>query len=244
MRSSASARRQPDRETRDRLLAVATPLFATRGLKKVTVREICRAAAANVAAVNYHFGDKLGLYREVLQLAIDSMRATCEAGRRAGDGQPTAERLRRFVRVYMTRVLLDSDQSVTHKLIARELSDPTAAFDDLVEQGMRPRIEYLSVLVADLLGCDLHDPRVLRSVASIQAQTIFYFPNPVLARLGLKPRLTAHDVNTLVDHITMFSVAGIRALHEAGASAAGSRPPYIPVSTRSRKKGRPTPFLR
>ena len=50
-----------DAATRARLLAAAGRLFADRGFKKVTVREICRAARANVAAINYHFGDKLGL---------------------------------------------------------------------------------------------------------------------------------------------------------------------------------------
>ena len=49
-----------DRETRDRLLAAAERLFADRGFKKVTVRDICTVAKANVAAINYHFGDKLG----------------------------------------------------------------------------------------------------------------------------------------------------------------------------------------
>ena len=72
-----------DRETRDRLLKASEQLFAARGFRDVTVRDICRAARANVAAVNYHFGDKLGLYREVLQVAIDAMRETNEAGRRA-----------------------------------------------------------------------------------------------------------------------------------------------------------------
>ena len=41
-----------DRETRFRVLQAAERLFAERGFKKVTVREICRAAKANVAAVN------------------------------------------------------------------------------------------------------------------------------------------------------------------------------------------------
>ena len=76
--------KQRDRETRERLLKAAAQLFADRGFKKVTVRDICRAARANVAAVNYHFGDKSGLYREVLQLAIETMRATNDAARAAG----------------------------------------------------------------------------------------------------------------------------------------------------------------
>ena len=62
-----------DVETHGRLLDAAARLFAARGFKDVTVREICRAARANVAAVNYHYRDKEGLYREVLGKAIDTM---------------------------------------------------------------------------------------------------------------------------------------------------------------------------
>jgi AcrR family transcriptional regulator len=80
--------RQHDRETRERVLRAAAQLFADRGFKKVTVRDICRGARANVAAVNYHFGGKGGLYREVLQLAIETMRATNDAARAPAEGSP------------------------------------------------------------------------------------------------------------------------------------------------------------
>ena len=58
-----------------------------------------------MAAVNYHFGDKLGLYREVLQGAIDAMRETNDAAREAGTGQPPEEQLRRYIGVFLHRVL-------------------------------------------------------------------------------------------------------------------------------------------
>ena len=45
-----------DQATRKRILDHAAALFAERGFEKVTIREICRGAGANVAAVNYHFG--------------------------------------------------------------------------------------------------------------------------------------------------------------------------------------------
>jgi len=94
-----------DLETRARLLKAAGRLFAERGFKKVTVRDICRAARANVAAVNYHFGDKDGLYREVLQIAIDVVRSTTDAGRQAGEGRRPEEKLRRYFSVFLQRAL-------------------------------------------------------------------------------------------------------------------------------------------
>src|SRR5438552_4957340 len=97
--------RTRDRETRERVLRSAAQLFADRGFKKVTVRDICRAARANVAAVNYHFGDKMGLYREVLHAAIDMLRSTTDAAKEAGHGCHADEKLRRFVRVHLGRML-------------------------------------------------------------------------------------------------------------------------------------------
>src|SRR5207247_8852567 len=90
--------------TRERRGRAAEGLVAERGFKKVTVRDICRAARANVAAVNYHFGDKDGLYRELLRIAIDVVRETTEAGRKAGEGRPPDEKLERYIRISPSRV--------------------------------------------------------------------------------------------------------------------------------------------
>ncbi|MEO8358597.1 MAG: TetR/AcrR family transcriptional regulator, partial [Vicinamibacteria bacterium] len=126
-----------DLETRERLLETAKRMFSDRGFKRVTVREICQAAKANVAAVNYHFGDKLGLYREVLQSAIDAMRATNEAAKEAGKDQPPEEQLRRYLAIFLPRVLTPGNEGV-HRLITREMNEPSPILDALVEQGVRP----------------------------------------------------------------------------------------------------------
>ena len=203
-----------DTETRERLLKAAARLFADRGFNKVTVRDICRAARANVAAVNYHFGDKLGLYREVLQSAIDAMRATNDAARRAGEGQAAEEQLRRYITVFVHR-LLGSGSDTVHKLVTREMNDPTPALDALVEQGVRPRVEYLSGLIAEIIGCAPTDQRVLRCVASVQSQSIAYVPNPIAARLGLSSKPTAANLDEIAEHIAEFSLAGIHAVGRA-----------------------------
>src|SRR5210317_339126 len=53
--------------TRDRLLDEAEELFAQKGYHAVSVREITKAADSNLAAVNYHFGNKQNLYLEVFR---------------------------------------------------------------------------------------------------------------------------------------------------------------------------------
>ena len=111
----------------------------------------------------------------------------------------------------MHRVLTPGNDTI-HQLITREMNDPTPALDALVEQGVRPRVEYLSGLIAEIIGCDPTDQRVLRCVASMQAQTLAYLPNPIAARLGLANKPTAANLNDIADHIADFSLAGVHAV--------------------------------
>ena len=201
-----------DRETRERLLKSAAQLFADRGFKKVTIRDICKAARANVAAVNYHFGDKSGLYREVMQLAIGTMRATNDAAREAAKGLTADERLRQYISVSLCRAMSSGNVSWISRLINREMSDPTPTLDAIVDQAIRPRVDDLMEMVAGILQCELDDPRVSQCVASIHAQWMLFVPNPIASRFRAKLQLRADDAPTLAEHITRFSLAGIHAL--------------------------------
>jgi AcrR family transcriptional regulator len=64
---SASSPRQVESHiaTRETLLNAAEQLFSEQGIEGTSVRDITRAAAANLGAINYHFGSKDRLAIEV-----------------------------------------------------------------------------------------------------------------------------------------------------------------------------------
>lgn len=55
-----------DKATHERILDEAEKLFADNGFNGTSLRDITKAAGVNLAAVNYHFGDKESLYAEVI----------------------------------------------------------------------------------------------------------------------------------------------------------------------------------
>ncbi|HLG57142.1 MAG TPA: CerR family C-terminal domain-containing protein [Vicinamibacterales bacterium] len=199
-----------DLETKQRLIDAAARLFAERGFSKVTVREICTSARANVAAVNYHFGGKTGLYDEIVRSAIRTMQSTTEEIRSAGQGRPAEEQLGAYVSIFLKRVVQARDGWI-HHLMARELNDPTPALDLVVKHVVRPRMTYLAEVIATLLGCARTDARVEHSVMSVQAQCLALLSDKIATRFHPFV-ITPRRLDALADHITQFSLAGIRAL--------------------------------
>ena len=76
MRASTTAK-EPVGGTKHRIIEVATRLFAEHGIDAVPLRDIAVEADVNNAAINYHFGSKEQLVREVyrrLFVALNELR--------------------------------------------------------------------------------------------------------------------------------------------------------------------------
>jgi TetR/AcrR family transcriptional regulator, regulator of cefoperazone and chloramphenicol sensitivity len=203
-----------DVETRQRILNVAAELFAEKGFNNVTVRDICQVAGANLAAVNYHFRDKLSLYKEVVQLAAEAMHRMKVDVMAAAEPQPPEERLRTYIRLTLHHLLEPHEESWMEKLIARETSDPTPALDLIIEKGIKPTSMKTGQMVAELINTTLSDSRVWETFLSIQGQCLFYkMALPITMRMappGFK--YTPEIIDGIAEHIFRFSLAGIRAI--------------------------------
>jgi TetR/AcrR family transcriptional regulator, regulator of cefoperazone and chloramphenicol sensitivity len=201
---------EADLETRERLIEVSSRLFAERGFSKVTVREICQRAHANVAAVNYHFGGKDGLYQEIVSSAIRTMQKTTDEIREAGARRPAEEQFEIFVRIFLSRVMQHKDGWI-HQLMMQEIRDPTPALDRVVKSVVRPRLEYLGSVIARILHCPADDERVQYGVMSVQVQCLAMLNDRIAQFQPLAP-WTPKRIDTLASHIIKFSLAGIKAL--------------------------------
>lgn len=198
-------------DTRQRLIHAAATLFAERGFENVTVREICKASNANVAAINYHFGDKAGLYRAVVTYAIELMQETNELSQRAGEGLSPEEQIRSFVRVFVSRITGQGPTSWIHKLMAREMDKPTEALDLVMQQVVKPRLDYLCGVAAAITGLPPTDARVKRCVGSLQSQCLMATrPMPPALEKSFGPSFS--DIEASVRHIADFSIGGMRAV--------------------------------
>ena len=197
-------------ETRQRLLEAAGEVFAEKGFRGATVREICRHAGANVAAVNYHFGDKERLYIAVLHHTFNVANQNYPLDPGVEGYAEPEERLQVFIRSYLLR-LLDNGRRVWHgKLIARELSEPTPALSLIVDEMVHPLLDLLISIVRDFLG-ESADPETVKLYArSILGQCLFYFHcRSIIELMNPDFSFTRERIDQLADHICEFSLAAL-----------------------------------
>jgi AcrR family transcriptional regulator len=137
--------------TRERLLNIAEQRFGEGGYEGTSLRAITVAAAANIAAVNYHFGSKEALLKAAVARALAPVNT--ERRRRLDQleakGQPTAEQLiRAFVEPGLDLVLRRGDRGpVVARFIGRIAFDPSQRIRELYAAESDPvEARYLAAL--------------------------------------------------------------------------------------------------
>ncbi len=197
-----------DEDTANRLLVAAGPIFAASGFERATVREICKAAGVNVAAIGYHFGDKMGLYVEVIG-RIQGRRE--HAFPLPSDADlPAEQRLRRRIQLLLLRLLSDQDEdSWETQLMMREMQQPTAVFEQVVRQYFRPLFSEISEILAQLTLPGTKMEVCHRLAFSVVGQCLYYRIGRQAIRLLVSERERAefHQHDALVEHITSVTLA-------------------------------------
>ena len=200
--------------SRDRLLVAAVDIFAERGFRDATVREICAKAEVNQAAVNYYFGGKEKLYAEALNFALHQADQRYPLRDSLSASLPAERRLTDFIQMFLLKLLDETALGHHGKLIAREIADPTSALDGIIAQAIAPQIALLKTILPELVGPRRSDQDIYRCIFSIVGQCLMYkHSRSVIDRICPAVVANPEEIKRTAEHIARFSLA---ALHDLG----------------------------
>jgi len=194
-----------DATVRESLLEAARRLFLARGFAAVSIREIAAEAGATAAMIHYYFGDKLGLYRAMLEAAAGPFRAALEHMRsRGADSEIGIDTL---IRLYMRT--LAANPWVPQLIVQEVLAEGGRFRTQFIEQfASRLAPMFAEVLAREQAAGRLR-PDVDPRLAAVSAISLCVFPFvslPITSRvLGLSvagdalERLAGHTARVFLE---------------------------------------------
>jgi len=202
-------KRSGTKDTKQRILEAALEVFSRKGYEGATVAEICRKARANVAAVNYHFGDKASLYRQVWIYAYTK----CPSMPDVDPHARPEDQLRQFVEGTVRNFHRKGPKGHFVRLYLMELINPTGLIQPLWNELARPKRELLLDIIRRIMGKPEVDEEVIFCELSVinQCRMFLTISPPDLEYLLGQP-LTPQVLERLARHIAEFSLAGIKAI--------------------------------
>jgi AcrR family transcriptional regulator len=195
---------------RQKLVDAAGPVFAERGYHSATIREICMHAGANVAAVNYYFGGKLGLYAEVLQQSVRA--ANLQAVQNAlNQDAPPEKILRDVIRARLLGLCQGNFRDWQFRIMVHELAHPSPALTRVVNDIARPIYGRLLDVIGRIIGLAPDHDTTRLCAHSVLGQVLHYaLANPLLLRMWPQLKMTPKQVGVIANHIADFSLAYLR----------------------------------
>jgi len=203
-----------DNGIKGRLLKSACEVFAEKGYRDATVAEICERAGANIAAVNYYFGSKDALYVEAWRLSFQQSLEKYPADGGIAARAPAEQRLRGRISSIIRR--FSDPQSHEFDIMHKELANPTGFLSEVKHKTIEPLRQGLGNVIRELLGEKATEHQVLLCQMSIRSQCFDKLFRERLRKTLIREEAGAAmlaeniSVDAIVEHVTRFSLAGIR----------------------------------
>ena len=197
-------------ETRQHILDVAGQLFADKGFERTTSREICSAAETNLAAVNYHFGSRDGLYDAVLVEAHGQIIAFDDLESIAHSSITAEAKLRQLIEI-IVRQSAASNLPWGVRVLLREFMSPSEHVNALLKQAVLPKLSVVSGILADFFGVPKDDPLVQRAIVFVLLPCIMLVVAPRHVLLKAVPALMTKPTS-LAEDMANYALAGLSSL--------------------------------
>lgn len=196
--------------TRQALLDHAADVIAESGYAGASVREITCRASVNQAAINYHFGGKEALYREVLRLAVAALGDASLLDEDTINCVSRDEAVRLFIRQQVTPLLKHGQVSRYLQIFAWETLAPTAVYLDFIASETLPILDQAQHIVRRFLPAAASREEVaIATIWLTQQVTPFIRHYDTLSQPPLSLKLDHHFIERLVADISRMAVAGL-----------------------------------
>ncbi len=212
-------------DARSQLLIAAGEVFAEKGYKAATVREICSRAHVNLASVNYYFGDKERLYIEAVKNARRLREAEAPLPRWSAD-TPPEKKLQTIIFTLLQRMLGADAAPWQLRLIQREIMEPTKACEEMVQEAFEPYFENLLEVLKEMLPPEISATQLHQLGFSVIGQCVFYRAHDkIVSMLVTDEELAArYRPDQLAEHISQVTLAALGVAHNFAADP--SVPPH------------------
>jgi len=205
--------RKDGMDTKNKLLKAASEAFAEKGYRETTIAEICRRAGSNVAAVNYHFSGKDALYASVWRDAFEEALQVYPPDGRLPSKATPEKRLHALIFSLLHRIMDDGRLGYAGQILLQEMSDPTDVIRQVRKDVIGPLREHTRQIITELLGPKADELHIGFCEMSVIHQCLAIgFRKGKLPPYITKDRPTPKLIDDLVEHITRFSLAGIKAV--------------------------------
>ena len=200
---------RPSEITRERILKAAQRLFAERGYQDTTVRAVVVRARVNQAAINYHFGGKDGLYREVLRATIRALTEHQLAHADEMKGMSRENALAEFIKYQLRPLAAQGELNRHFRIFDWEAVRPTAVYRKLVSEEATPFLNLAVDLMRRFMPTTDQRTLTMAAIWLVGQCTVFVRNRERLAIPPVSLDLDDAEVEQLTTLVGAWALAGL-----------------------------------
>nr|BAC55323.1 putative members of the TetR/AcrR family protein [Stutzerimonas stutzeri] len=196
--------------TRTRILEAAGELFATTGYAETSNKAIASQAEVDLASINYHFGNRSGLYQAVLAVAHGRLLDMAALQQLTSSELSPASKLRVLIEQLVERATQEP-QTWPLRVLAREVLSPTSHLQILFQDQAQPKITLLKHMLGEITQIPPGDPALARCLLNVITPCLMLlvggrnFPGPLQEIFQMPSQAIAN-------HLYHFAIGGLEAI--------------------------------
>lgn len=198
-----------NKETKSLIINCAGRLIAKYGYANVTSKSICKEAKVNMAAINYHFGSRDGLYRAVLKETHDFLISISELNKLHLSDLTAKEKIEVFIDIFIER--LSNKKNWYLKVWAREIVNPSPFITQILSKKTLLKLNIVAKIFSEYTKLPITDLKLYSCILS----TVSPFALAFLAHDTFELLPVKFSEKELAAHTKEVVLAGLDKFREA-----------------------------